>query len=201
MCTLAKSFKVWPRSVSIPFKRESTCALVVIGLYLLLHSKVSIPFKRESTCAHYRRIRNPVAVFGFHSLQTGKHMCTKYRHKEETWIQTVSIPFKRESTCARIYPSCNWDLQEVVSIPFKRESTCAHKELSKEQLSVLFPFPSNGKAHVHKIDASEINNSRDFSFHSLQTGKHMCTYPIFDPRHAWLRNPKFKHELRGAFFC
>ena len=37
------------------------------------------------------------------------------------------------------------------------------------------------------------------SFHSLQTGKPMGTYPIFDPRHAWLRNPESKHELRGAF--
>ena len=39
-----------------------------------------------------------------------------------------------------------------VSIPFKRESTCAlcaiknTEELDEE----TFPFPSNGKAHVHK---------------------------------------------------
>ena len=65
--------------VSIPFKRESTCApprkaLVQAGMI------VSIPFKRESTCA-LELIRRNSALSAVMAIE-------------------VSIPFKRESTCA-----------------------------------------------------------------------------------------------------
>ena len=42
----------------------------------------------------------------------------------------------------------------IVSIPFKRESTCAHNIPGQVILALSdsqFQFPSNGKAHVHKI--------------------------------------------------
>ena len=44
---------------------------VVIGDVL-----VSIPFKRESTCALKHIDLEATFVYGFNSLQTGKHMCT-----------------------------------------------------------------------------------------------------------------------------
>ncbi len=96
----------------------------------------------------------------FNSLQTGKHMCTKTL-KKGLEAKEVSIPFKRESTCARNY---------------KLHNAYGFKE-------VKFQFPSNGKAHVHTLRAYGVYR-QVYCFNSLQTGKHMCTYPIFDPLHA-----------------
>ena len=83
----------------------------------------------------------------FHSLQTGKHMCTEpSRHcLPRPEYRKVSIPFKRESTCAP--KKCLWRLStgSGVSIPFKRDSTCAPRRHG----------PSS---------------SRRLRFHSLQTG-------------------------------
>ena len=88
--------------VSIPFKRESTCAQSnVKGHSVYRGRQVSIPFKRESTCAlscdypgckkkkfqfpsngkaHVHRKKKEEGSDGdnqrFNSLQTGKHMCT-----------------------------------------------------------------------------------------------------------------------------
>ena len=62
-------------SVSIPFKRESTCELSLSSIDPTSISAVSIPFKRESTCER-------------------ENGC---RHSDS--MPVVSIPFKRESTC------------------------------------------------------------------------------------------------------
>ena len=90
---------------------------------------VSIPFKRESTRA--------LCLAGCH-----------------THSSTVSIPFKRESTCApedcRL--SCNF-IRFHVSIPFKTgKHMCTNVPgtRNKRTNESKFPFPSNGKAHVHE---------------------------------------------------
>ena len=192
--------------VSIPFKRESTCAQTPT---MLTQSRgvhiVSIPFKRESTCAQI-----PSNFFfndffiRFHSLQTGKHMCTVVCNGTGGTPSLVSIPFKRESTCARkgcLIPMCQL---KSVSIPFKRESTCAQ---IKQPLIWLIPLLSSfhslqtGKhmgTHTHGTadfgDGVSIPFKRESTcarrlyiaewypvrkrFHSLQTGKHMCTEPL-----------------------
>ena len=66
------------KSVSIPFKRESTCEQRTSTLVLTLVTVVSIPFKRESTCE--------LCLIGVFT------QCRGFG---------VSIPFKRESTCER----------------------------------------------------------------------------------------------------
>ena len=115
--------------------------------------QVSIPFKRESTCALYRGNNLYVQPCSFNSLQTGKHMCTENDALGKNLIIEVSIPFKRESTCARnpVGNNRRWHREEV-SIPFKRESTCApsHSECIFDVAMIVFQFPSNGKAHVHR---------------------------------------------------
>ena len=85
--------------VSIPFKRESTCARKLRRTPCFA-ACVSIPFKRESTCARRQMKRPPSQVSCFNSLQTGKHMCTKQKNLTTLTTKKVSIPFKRESTCA-----------------------------------------------------------------------------------------------------
>ena len=215
MCTGISRRSSGYSEVSIPFKRESTCAPVIdtttaLGLFLFpfpsngkahVHSGIFFAllilvfcFHSLQTGKHMCTKEKPVETpgeEGFHSLQTGKHMCTKvmktqfssslilfpfpsngkaHVHAKSIYTELledgrVSIPFKRESTCAQIMKNLVGMILMVVSIPFKRESTCALCLLGAETFSV-----ENG-------------------FHSLQTGKHMCTYPIFDPRHAWLRNP------------
>ena len=108
--------------------------------------------------AHVSSYRIPINdQQSFNSLQTGKHMCTRW--KASCWwqpcscfnsLQTgstggsstsprrqVSIPFKRGK-------------HMCTSIPFKRESTCAQK-------------PTIVRCKVN-------------GFNSLQTGKHMCTF-------------------------
>ena len=167
-------------------------------------ARVSIPCKRESTCAHGRRNKRSKSWTGrFHSLQTGKHMCTMADrfslsffwsfHSLQTGkhmctkickgiclktLISVSIPCKRESTCALTYEAfigtekvgfhslqtgkhmCtgkNERNEDVflgggVSIPCKRESTCAQaNETELKKLEEEFPFPANGKAHVHAL--------------------------------------------------
>ena len=61
-----------------------------------------------------------------------------------------------------------------VSIPCKRESTCALGVSGNHHRVHTFPFPANGKAHVHEAERAALNAEYS-SFHSLQTGKHMCT--------------------------
>ena len=116
----------------------------------VLLKRVSIPFKRESTCAP-NNDDNVVTTTtrSFYSLQTGKHMCTAIDGFRRDKAQIVSIPFKRESTCARLAISIFASII-IVSIPFKRESTCALLELTEfMEYDGEFLFPSNGKAHVH----------------------------------------------------
>ena len=180
MCTFHSHADLGPRSspcfVSIPFKRESTCALELaedaeiksgaLGFHSLQTGK--------HMCTNQRRNNVIVSRPGFHSLQTGKHMCTHRRIGQRHVSENVSIPFKRESTCARTW-------------------------LRERILRFKFPFPSNGKAHVHSEDRIPMGTTSfvsipfkrestcahtcrrkkipgsEKSFHSLQTGKHMCT--------------------------
>ena len=46
-----------------------------------------------------------------------------------------------------------------------------------------FPFPANGKAHVHQLGETHQIQVQKTGFHSLQTGKHMCTPSPFDRVH------------------
>ena len=126
--------------------------LFALLVLTFLISIVSIPCKRESTCAlTHSRKQSPPASRCFHSLQTGKHMCTYLRSAKEYARPIVSIPCKRESTCARHRNDC--------------------RDRSRKQ----FPFPANGKAHVHECTFNLISYVEVEGFHSLQTGKHMCT--------------------------
>ena len=68
--------------VSIPFKRESTCAQG-IGMLFLFGMLVSIPFKRESTCAQSSSAMAETLYLSFNSLQTGKHMCTPFYYLQD----------------------------------------------------------------------------------------------------------------------
>ena len=113
--------------VSIPCKRESTCARNFLHNHNIFHRHVSIPCKRESTCA---RIMDLAVVntppVGFHSLQTGKHMCTT-----ETDTETETHPDRFHSLqtgkhmCTKTKLISGKFAEEQVSIPCKRESTCA----------------------------------------------------------------------------
>ena len=40
---------------------------------------------------------------------------------------------------------------------------------------MVFQFPSNGKAHVHRVVGAPKHGFQVGGFNSLQTGKHMCT--------------------------
>ena len=110
-------------SVSIPFKREGTFRLL-IGLFpLCLVYRVSIPFKREGTfrLAIHSNFLN--IGFGFNSLQTGRHIQTRFLMKKACTYIEVSIPFKREGTFRQ-------KIWSFFMVKYK-----------------LFQFPSNGKAH------------------------------------------------------
>ena len=90
------------RLVSIPFKRESTCALFIFFASGRDREGVSIPFKRESTCARGSKMFRPgmsITVFQFPS--NGKAYMHKRRSGKRSKVYRVSIPFKRESTCAQ----------------------------------------------------------------------------------------------------
>ena len=78
-------------------------------------------------------------------------MCTTGCQQKKRLLKAVSIPCKRESTCA---PGGVDDMRRsgciAVSIPCKRESTCARMPPNfSSRTSTKFPFPANGKAHVH----------------------------------------------------
>ena len=115
---------------------------------------VSIPFKRESTCAHGSVLSDISAVAkSFNSLQTGKHMCTVlYPHSGIGY--PVAFPFPSNGKAHVHYST----------------QTRSWKDFSK------FQFPSNGKAHVHENFKEQTLEKN--SFNSLQTGKHMCTRRI-----------------------
>ena len=115
----------------------------------------------------------------FNSLQTGKPFRTFFFRLPSGWgwPLIVSIPFKRES-------------------PFGLQNNPADRERQPK-----FQFPSNGKALSDRSN----DNSKGLcpggnSFNSLQTGKPFRTAPNFSPVQPWLRRPKTKRELRGAFF-
>ena len=64
--------------VSIPFKRESIYARTAHEIVSLSRGGVSIPFKRESIYAlKMLNLKGIRTLFGFNSLQTGKHICTR----------------------------------------------------------------------------------------------------------------------------
>ena len=137
--------KIWLIKIGPPFQFPSNGKAHVHGI-IGGHKDdevetVSIPFKRESTCAHGSVLSDISAVAkSFNSLQTGKHMCTKMLQSPEHFRRSsVSIPFKRESTCAR---------------PF---------EELRSYRSQRFQFPSNGKAHVHKMLSDSLNSQRKVS--------------------------------------
>ena len=90
----------------------------------------------------------------FHSLQTGKHMCTGSRARNLV-LANCLFPFPSNGK-AHVHKT-KWEFSGV----------------AKGQ---KFPFPSNGKAHVHYTPTADEDEEQD-GFHSLQTGKHMCTYP------------------------
>ena len=102
MCTQYEKITERHSGVSIPCKRESTCAQKPEEEEGVISFLVSIPCKRESTCAHYQKVML-IGRQSFHSLQTGKHMCTVAPKPKEV-AKTVSIPCKRESTCAHETP-------------------------------------------------------------------------------------------------
>ena len=123
-CTVSR------HDVSIPFKRESTCALR--GQRNTNQNLDAVLFQFPSNGkahVHEQRLVDTLLMFGFNSLQTGKHMCTITRRK------TVNHLLIR------------------VSIPFKRESTCARGEQYTFRRPKPFQFPSNGKAHVHALES------------------------------------------------
>ena len=138
--------------VSIPFKRESISERRPThwGSWRL-GDWVSIPFKRESISEHYR---------------TGPHGHSRV---------FVSIPFKRESISERSNSRCRTSSGNV-SIPFKRESISERSIAGKfHKNSVVFQFPSNGKAYLNVTMSSLTMLVAGISFNSLQTGKHIWT--------------------------
>ena len=131
---------------------------------------VSIPFKRESTCARQWNFCGRGAQRRFHSLQTGKHMCTILR-------SIFSLSF---FTC--------------VSIPFKRESTCALNQFpSVAPAGSSFHSLQTGKHMCTELQDGD--TVEWYGFHSLQTGKHMCT--AFGSKPRLLLNPLFPFPSNG----
>ena len=108
----------------------------------------------------------------FNSLQTGKHIQSRFLHLCSFSRRWVSIPFKRESI-SKADEAETWDIIGSVSIPFKRESISkVHSDIIMDDVSKEFQFPSNGKAYPKK-DYADFKSIRVCSFNSLQTGKHI----------------------------
>ena len=162
--------------VSIPFKRESTCALegrpievniwcqgfnslqtgkhMCTSMEYLNHKKHEDRFNSLQTGKHMCTVnvqrKQSGAASSFNSLQTGKHMCTK-KVEFNVGYNLVSIPFKRESTCARdLATEFRNDKVRFNSLQTgKHMCTRPSNGVTLEQLMKMFQFPSNGKAHVH----------------------------------------------------
>ena len=92
------------------------------------------------------------SLTSFNSLQTGKHMGTRLKRKNNKRVKKVSIPYKREST---------WEL----SVNQRQASVEGH----------VFQFPTNGKAHGNQPYFA-YRRVPTLGFNSLQTGKHMGTF-------------------------
>ncbi len=116
--------------------------------------KVSIPFKRESTCA--RNDLTPeesLKALEFQFPSNGKaHVHGRFRGCVFPLQEVFQFPSNgkahvhEKATVAGLKSY----LREV-SIPFKRESTCAPIGFRFHGFrSSQFQFPSNGKAHVHE---------------------------------------------------
>ena len=61
--------------------------------------QVSIPFKREGTGKVWLKLIRIRSYSGFHSLQTGRYMESRFDTGEDRESdRKVSIPFKREGT-------------------------------------------------------------------------------------------------------
>ena len=109
--------------VSIPFKRESVSQVRELGGDPDETWKVSIPFKRESVSQGAQGSVNIANGFRFHSLQTGKRIASDSGNPDS-------------SRKVRSFHSLQTG---------KRIARLTH--VNSLSNSIMFPFPSNGKAY------------------------------------------------------
>ena len=105
-------------------------------------------------------------------------------------IARVSIPYEREGTFRRLNNplDCRLRFREF-QFPTNGKAHSDRGKRSPIGARSKFQFPTNGKAHSDSTPASSADRAYDPGFNSLRTGRHIQTYPIFDPDKPWLRTP------------
>ena len=109
---------------------------------------VSIPFKRESVSKGIKYTDETEPLNSFNSLQTGKRIQRRLTQRSiPRWILWFQFPSNGKAypkVLPRTYPRSG---EESVSIPFKRESVSKVRSFDEGAIKTKFQFPSNGKAY------------------------------------------------------
>ena len=135
---------------------------------------VSIPFKRESTCALKGVFNVQRKTFKFQFPSNGKaHVHVLAVPTNNILSTEFQFPSNGKAHVHDVSDKVNNNPDEF-QFPSNGKAHVHVVRLDDWEELVEFQFPSNGKAHVHAIIAGVIYGPY-ICFNSLQTGKHICT--------------------------